>query len=64
MNFFRKNKVFVFSKNHIKESFKDYHNFTSRGAIIVANKKYKLIEWYLDESVRYVLTNEPFARDF
>ena len=49
MNFFRKDMVYVFGEDHINTLFTNYHDSTSHGVIIVANKKYQLMHptWIL-----------------
>ena len=69
MNFFLKDKFYVFGKKHIKNSFEDYHNSTSRDVIIVAHKKYKLLDapWlveYYETMAYYLLTKDIFNYDF
>ena len=42
MNYFHKDKFYVFGERYVKISFEQYHNYVSRGVVFIANKKYKL----------------------
>ena len=68
MNIFRKNRFYVFGKKYIKNSFENYHSFACGGIIIVADKKYKLLDApgfaeFHDSTRDYLLRNDYLDYD-
>ena len=65
MNFFRKDKFFfVFGETHVKKSFEAYQKFTSHGAIIVAEKKYKLLDTRYEKFLEYNGMHYPLTKNY
>ena len=66
MNFLWKDKFCVFGEKYIKKSFEAYHKSISRGVIIAADKKYKLLDasWVAEYSGTMAYNDSLIPKEF